>query len=173
MNNYALLASPEQPVELASAPWTAGPQDEDAAVAKLLQSQGYTLLAKDGRTQIFVRKIAGALDIVTRATLAIGAGETDLPNDAFRLLIASALADTVRHVRNASGLPDQPGQPAHLIGLSPREREVLDLVIQGLSTKQIAHRLAISARTIEVHRQRVMRKMKARNVAELVRLAVG
>ncbi|HXF05882.1 MAG TPA: response regulator transcription factor [Blastocatellia bacterium] len=58
-----------------------------------------------------------------------------------------------------------------MMTLTPREREVLELVVQGLLNKQIAARLGTTEKTIKVHRARVMEKMKARSLAELVRLA--
>jgi len=53
--------------------------------------------------------------------------------------------------------------------LSPRQRQVMDLVAQGLSSKQIALRLGISPRTVENYRAWVMERMGAGNVADLVR----
>jgi two-component system, LuxR family, response regulator FixJ len=58
----------------------------------------------------------------------------------------------------------------HLAELTPREREVLELMTQGLQNKSIAQKLAVSPRTIEIHRARVMEKMNAHSVAELVRM---
>jgi FixJ family two-component response regulator len=55
--------------------------------------------------------------------------------------------------------------------LTPREREVFELVITGMLNKQIAYDLGASEKTIKVHRGRVMRKMGVESVAELVRLA--
>jgi FixJ family two-component response regulator len=55
--------------------------------------------------------------------------------------------------------------------LSPRETEVFALVVTGMLNKQIAAALGISEKTIKVHRARVMEKMRAGSVAELVRLA--
>jgi FixJ family two-component response regulator len=57
--------------------------------------------------------------------------------------------------------------------LTPREREVMGLVVHGSATKQIAHQLGISPRTVEIHRARVMEKMQAGSVAELVRLVMS
>jgi two-component system response regulator FixJ len=56
--------------------------------------------------------------------------------------------------------------------LNPREREVMGLVVDGLANKQVARRLDLSEKTIEVHRARVMAKMGADSLAELVRLAL-
>lgn len=55
--------------------------------------------------------------------------------------------------------------------LTPREREVLALVVTGMLNKQVAERLGASEKTIKVHRGRVMRKMQANSVADLVRMA--
>jgi two-component system, LuxR family, response regulator FixJ len=57
--------------------------------------------------------------------------------------------------------------------LSQREREVLDGLLAGLPNKSIAYDLAISPRTVEIHRARVMGKMGARSLPELVRLALS
>jgi len=54
--------------------------------------------------------------------------------------------------------------------LSPRERQVLDGVTEGRSSKVIAHNLGISARTVEVHRTRLVNRLDVRTVAEAIRL---
>ncbi len=55
--------------------------------------------------------------------------------------------------------------------LSPRERQVMGLVVSGLSSKEIARELDLSPRTIEVHRIHVMQKMGAENLVDLVNMA--
>jgi two-component system, LuxR family, response regulator FixJ len=59
---------------------------------------------------------------------------------------------------------------AHLESLTPREREVLELMTKGKQNKAIAQDLGVSPRTVEIHRARVMEKMSAHSVAELVRM---
>jgi DNA-binding NarL/FixJ family response regulator len=56
--------------------------------------------------------------------------------------------------------------------LTAREKEVLALVSKGMSTKQIAHSLGISGRTVESHRINMLKKMNVSNTAELVKLAI-
>ena len=57
--------------------------------------------------------------------------------------------------------------------LTPREREVMSLVVQGLPNKAAAVELAISVRTVEIHRAHVMEKMKADSLSALVRMALS
>ncbi|MPY74954.1 MAG: response regulator [Alphaproteobacteria bacterium] len=57
--------------------------------------------------------------------------------------------------------------------LTPREREVLEQLVAGRPNKVIAHALACSPRTVEIHRARIMEKMGARSLPHLVRLALA
>lgn len=57
-------------------------------------------------------------------------------------------------------------------GLTPREREVLTLVAEGLSNKEIAAKLFLSVRTIEAHRENIMRKLNIHGTAALTRYAI-
>jgi len=54
--------------------------------------------------------------------------------------------------------------------LSPREQEVLALLVEGLPNKVVAHRIALSTRTIEMHRRNALAKLGVRTIAEVVRL---
>jgi FixJ family two-component response regulator len=60
---------------------------------------------------------------------------------------------------------------AHVAALTPRERQVFDLVIRGDTNKHVARALGCTERTIKAHRHRVMEKMKVRSLPELVSLA--
>lgn len=88
-----------------------------------------------------------------------------------------ALLDTVRRALGADvlrrvGDEERAAMRARLATLSPREREVLEAVVAGRANKRIAAALGISIKTVEVHRARVMDKMGASSIAELVRLVV-
>ena len=61
---------------------------------------------------------------------------------------------------------------SRLAQLTPRESEVMDMVTSGKSNKEIANTLGVSAKTVEAHRAKVMEKMEAGSLAELVRLVV-
>ena len=60
---------------------------------------------------------------------------------------------------------------AHVATLTPRERQVFDLVIRGKTNKQVANVLGATERTIKAHRHRVMEKLQVQSLAELVSLA--
>ncbi|MDP3514649.1 MAG: sigma-70 family RNA polymerase sigma factor [Sulfuritalea sp.] len=60
-----------------------------------------------------------------------------------------------------------------LATLTPREREVMELVVAGRHNRDIADMLGISVRTVEVHKTRMMLKLKADGVADLVRISLG
>ena len=77
---------------------------------------------------------------------------------------ARALAEQLQHPERVLG--DPYGR------LTAREREVLHLIAEGMTTKEIARRLAISVKTAENHRGRVLAKLGMRNTAELVRYAL-
>jgi FixJ family two-component response regulator len=101
---------------------------------------------------------AGAVDFLTK------------PVDADQLVAAVGLAvERSRVADNARSARQEVAQ--RLQTLTPREREVLALVVAGRLNKQAAAELGTVEKTIKVHRARVMTKMKARTLPELVRLA--
>ncbi len=63
-------------------------------------------------------------------------------------------------------------KPSVFSVLSNREREVLQLISEGKSTKDIAHHLNVSIKTIETHRQQIMNKLKIHSIAELTKYAI-
>jgi FixJ family two-component response regulator len=72
-------------------------------------------------------------------------------------------------LQRASGASEAPGGPFGAT-LSAREREVMALVVEGVDNRALGERLGISPRTVEVHKARVMSKLGARNLAELIRI---
>lgn len=75
-------------------------------------------------------------------------------------------------LRGAAPPPQAPrGSRPPAAALSQREREVMNLVVEGLDNRRVGERLGISPRTVEVHKSRVMAKLGARNLAELMRIA--
>jgi len=100
----------------------------------------------------------GAADLLTKPVddkVLLAAIQRALAKDVADLGVEARVADVRKRVKL----------------LSPRETEVFALVVTGMLNKQIASALGVSEKTIKVHRARVMEKMRAGSVAELVRLA--
>lgn len=103
---------------------------------------------------------AGATDVVTKP----------IDSEALLLSVRDALSHDV-HIGAADG-PRRLVEVRGFSQLTPREREVLQLITNGQSNKEAGRLLGISPRTIEVHRARVMEKLGARNTADLMRIVL-
>lgn len=87
-------------------------------------------------------------------------------------LIDRAQRALARDQENRQALKEHARIRACLDSLTPREREVLDLLTTGKANKIMAHDLGLSQRTVEIHRAHVMEKMGAQSVAQLVRMVM-
>jgi len=81
--------------------------------------------------------------------------------------VADAVVDGYLH-----GTPNGAEQPGAFAALTSREREVLQLVSEGMATKQIAGSLQVSVKTVETHRRKIMEKLDLYSVAELTKYAI-
>ncbi len=119
--------------------------------------------------------ISGAADLEVAVT-AMRNGAADFVEKPFdgALLIERVRRAVTRHAdRVAMSQPlADPLVLARFETLTPREREVFDLLVTGMSSKLIARELGGSFRTIEIHRAQVMRKMAARHLPDLVRMSI-
>ncbi len=129
------------------------------------------------RTQVLILTMHESEELV-REVLAAGARGYVLKSDAGRVLVDAlkALADQKPYFTSKiSALvlegylnPITRENPA----LTPREREIVQLVAEGRSTKELADRLGISPKTAETHRTNIMRKLNVHSVSEVVRYAI-
>ncbi len=132
--------------------------DLQKSLAKLSHSMPIIFITGHGDIPMSVKAMKkGAVDFLVK------------PFDTKDLLAAIAAAlsrdkETSRRDANTRKIRDR------VETLTPREREVMKLVITGMLNKQIAGELGISEKTVKVHRGRVMTKMEVKSVAELVRL---
>ena len=113
--------------------------------------------------------ITGYTDVSTTLR-AMKAGADDFlikPVESAALLRAIERAPA-RHRTTLEVKREFDGLRGRLATLTPRERQVFTLIVRGKINKQVDHELGSSARTIKAHRSRVMEKMKAGNLAELV-----
>jgi two-component system response regulator FixJ len=117
------------------------------------------ILTGHGDIPLAVRALkAGAFDFIEKPTT----------GDALLHRVREALAsDQRRRQREQRRLKAQ----KRLAQLTPREREVLERLVQGSPSRSIARDLGIGDRTLETHRQNLMNKMDVNSIAELVRLA--
>ncbi len=112
---------------------------------------------------------------IEMAVRAVKAGAADFVQKPFRdqdLLdkLQAALAQDAELRRQRADVEEI---GSRIASLTPRERQLLELVVAGRANKEIAQDLGISQRTVEIHRAHVMRKMGADSVTDLVRLVMG
>lgn len=122
---------------------------DDVYVRRALEAGASAYVVKEGAVQ----ELGDAID-------AVMAGHMYLSPVISRTVIRSYLQRTPKSLSSEGG------------ELTAREREVLQLVAVGLSSKEIAQRLRTSPRTIETHRRNIMQKLDLHNVPELVRYAI-
>ena len=118
--------------------------------------------------------ISGHAD-VPMAVRALKAGAFDFiekpfNDDILLSLVRSALEQEskIRHSHE-----EKEAMQTKMASLTPRELEVLELVVDGASNKQISNDLGVSQKTVEVHRARVMEKLEADSLSHLVRMVVS
>jgi two-component system, LuxR family, response regulator FixJ len=115
--------------------------------------------------------ITGHADVAS-AVAAVRHGAFNYLQKPFR---NSELIENVRNAieydrRNRQMLAQQDAIRERIATLTPREHEVLELIVRGVASKVMAHEMGVSKRTVELHRSRVMGKMGANSVAQLVRM---
>jgi FixJ family two-component response regulator len=130
------------------------------------------LRARDSTLPVIIITAHGDVPTARKAFQAQAVDFLEKPFDHSQLLAAvhMAFALEAKRIRRADA---RRGESEKLAVLTAREREVLDQAAKGLHAKEIARALGISARTVEVHKSRIMSKLGVRNVAELVRFAVS
>jgi len=157
---------------LDAAPGLAGCVLTDIAMPGMDGFELQTRLKEDA-ARLSVIVMTGQADI-PRAVRAMKAGAIDFLEKPFN---ETQLLDAVRRGLDRSRLLEtaeaaSAEAASRIASLTPREREVLDLLVAGLPNKVIAVRLGASPRTIEVHRARVFEKLGAKSLPDLVRLAM-
>lgn len=139
------------------------------------------LLEIDPRTEVLVVAMDESEELV-REVLEAGARGYLLKSDASRQLVAAVdalsahkpfLTSRVKEVVLMGYLSEQPLKGGRLgRRLTPREREIVQLLAEGMTSKDVATTLSISVKTAETHRTNIMRKLDLHSVSELVRYAL-
>ncbi|WP_153160555.1 response regulator transcription factor [Zoogloea sp. 1C4] len=131
-----------------------------------------TLLDQGASLPVVIMTGHGDVDSARAAFRAQAVDFLEKPIDEGRLLAAISEAfSRQRETLDAAASRDQARR--RIDGLTQREREVMERVVAGRHNREIAAELAISPRTVEVHKARMMDKLGVASVAELVRLSLG
>jgi two-component system response regulator FixJ len=111
---------------------------------------------------------------VPMAVEAVKAGALDFVQKPFRdqELIDKIQEAFAENARVREKLRDRSRIDERIASLTPREHEVMEMVVEGKANKVIAIDLGLSQRTVEIHRARVMKKMEAESVSHLVQLVM-
>jgi two-component system response regulator FixJ len=112
---------------------------------------------------------------IPMAVQAVKAGAVDFIQKPFRDqdLIDKVQAALQQDAEMRQQLAERADISERIESLTPRELEVMELVVEGKPNKAIAHSLGISQRTVEIHRARVMEKMQAESVPQLVQMVIA
>jgi two-component system, LuxR family, response regulator FixJ len=89
-----------------------------------------------------------------------------------QVLLDRIQAVIARELERRRGQAEHRATAARLAELTPREREVLEHIVEGVATREIATRLGVSPKTVESHRGKILKKMEARSVLDLVRMVL-
>jgi DNA-binding NarL/FixJ family response regulator len=134
--------------------------DAQIVMLSMHSDEGYVLRALKAGAKAYLLKDSAETDLA-RAIRAAAEGKSFFSPAVGRVL----LEDYVRKLQRTGG------EDSYDL-LSPREREVLQLVAEGKSSKEIANLLNLSVYTVETHRARVMQKLNLRGIPELILYAV-
>ena len=116
--------------------------------------------------------LSGYADVQTTVRAIKGGAEDFLTKPVSSEDLFAAVERALAHQLAARGPRDKlDSVRAHIAKLTPREREVFELVVRGKTNKQVGKILGTTERTIKAHRHRVMEKMQVQSLAELVSLA--
>jgi FixJ family two-component response regulator len=130
------------------------------------------LLERGSTLPVVIVTAHGDVATARRAFQADAVDFLEKPFDVAQLRAAVEKAFALEERRLVAGR-DRAADAQKLAQLTPREREILEHAARGLHAKEIAAALAISPRTVEVHKARLMAKLGVRNIAELVRFALS
>lgn len=139
------------------------PEIDGLAVQRVLAERGVTM-------PVVIMTGHGDIGIAVRA---MKAGAVDFLEKPFeKAVLLAAIEDAFGRIAAADGASVRAAEAELILGaLTPRERDVLEGLAQGLPNKTIAYDLGISPRTVEVHRANLMTKLEVRSLSDALRIA--
>jgi DNA-binding NarL/FixJ family response regulator len=115
----------------------------------------------------------GSITELEEAIRAVARGEKFLSSAVSKYVIAGYVQRTSEQSAGANaGGPAHSGSPPGSEKLTPRQREILQLIAEGNTTKEIAKKLEISVKTVETHRTQLMERLDIHDIAGLVRYSI-
>ncbi len=100
-----------------------------------------------------------------KAIKAVSEGRKYFPPEISEIIIDELLAKTASNQDNS-------GKPIFQ-KITPKEKQILGMIVQGFNSREMADKLFLSIRTVDNHRANMMKKVKAKNTADLVKMAIG
>ncbi len=134
------------------------PEIKILALSGLIEDRYITAMLKSGAAGYLKKDCS--YEELSKAIRLVAGGKKYLTSEITELV--------VRQIMDEGNFTGPAGQPS----LSPREREVLQLLAEGNSVKQIANKLFVSISTVETHRRHIMEKLDMRSIAELTKYAI-
>lgn len=128
-------------------------------ILSMYNDEAYILRSVEAGVMGYLPKDAEYEDII-KGIKEIATGNLYYNSEVTRIITDSIISNTGSNRKKMS------------VSLTRRENEVLDSIVNGNSNKIIADELYISTRTVDTHRTNIMKKLKARNTADLVRIAI-
>ena len=134
--------------------------DVRVLILSVHSNKQYVLQIIQSGAQGYVLKDAAPAELV-RAIEAVYSGEPFFSPDVSQMVLSQYMAEAGRDEEDGTGR------------LTSREREVLAMIAEGQSNKEMANKLGVGVRTVETHRERVMDKLNIRTVAGLTKYAIS
>lgn len=129
-------------------------------IMSMLPDKGHVLEAVRAGAKGYITKSSVSGDELAMAVRAVAAGRSYFSEPIIELLVNDCIEDH-RHDMEVGSYP-----------ITPRERDILRHITDGKNAKEIAFALNVSPKTVDAHRQRIMKKLKIRTVAELTKFAI-
>ena len=99
-----------------------------------------------------------------RAIKVVSEGRKYFPPEISEIIIDELLAKSLESQNNVRPIFEK---------ITPKEKQILGMIVQGYNSREMANKLFLSIRTVDNHRANMMKKVKAKNTADLVKMAIG
>ena len=138
--------------------------DVKILIFSMHNNREYIISSVENGANGYLLKDTGKQELM-RAIKAVSDGRKYFPPEISEVIIDELLAKTASNQDNS----DKP----IFQKITPKEKQILGMIVQGFNSREIADKLFLSIRTVDNHRANMMKKTKAKNTADLVMMAIG